>query len=85
MSPSAYYLHFSKLLKLSGLPDGRKNKGQRIRRTHLTFWQKGGGDATQRAQHTSVGITQRFYLDDTLLDHHDPYRFIPRILPVPDR
>lgn len=74
---ASFYNHYSRLLKRAGLPAGRKCKPQRMRRTHLTYWAIGGGDPTARAQHTSRAITDRFYLDQSLMPQPDPTVILP--------
>lgn len=72
-----FHKRFNRLLKLAGLPPGGKNQTQRIRRSHLTYWQAGGGDATARAQHSSSGLTWKHYLDKTLLPRDKPADRLP--------
>jgi hypothetical protein len=79
-----FYNHYTRLLHLAGLPTSRRHKPQRVRRSHLTYWQMGGQDAQQRAQHASGDTTIRHYLDETLLPQVDPSTVLPSIREVPD-
>jgi integrase len=76
---SSFYLHYGRLLEAAGLPSNRKSKAQRMRRTHLTYWAIGGGNPTARAKHTSSQVTDRYYLDETLLPAEDPLERLPSI------
>jgi len=78
-----FYNHYTKLLKLAGLPTTRRHKPQRVRRSHLTYWHMAGEDAQARAQHASGDTTVRHYLDETLLPQLDPSTVLPSILTPP--
>lgn len=78
-SIATFYNHYRRLLKIAGLPHDRKCKPQRMRRSHLTHWAAGGGDPTARAQHSSAGLTTRFYLDETQLPAPSPSDFLPEL------
>lgn len=77
LSDASFFLHYGRLLKAAGLPNDAKSKGQRMRRTHLTYWAIAGKDASARAQHTSRALTEKFYLDETMLPHADPGDVLP--------
>jgi integrase len=79
MSRQSFYNHYSRLLSVSGLPNSRKHKPQRMRRSHLTFWHLAGQDAQQRAQHASGDTTIRHYLDESLMPQVDPASILPPI------
>lgn len=81
LSDSSFYLHYEKLLAIAKLPTGRKFKPQRVRRSSLTYWHKGGQDATERAKHSSPHTTAQYYLDESLFDTVDPGAVLPRITP----
>lgn len=83
MSHHSFYHHYTRLLERAGLPTDRKCKPQRMRRSHLTYWAVAGLDASARAQHSSPAITQRHYLDETLLPQVDPSTVLPSILTQP--
>ncbi len=78
-SRSQFWTLYSALLRSAGLPDHRRNKLQKLRRTSLTFWAANGGDATLRAGHASSSTTERHYLDRTLLPMERPEHFLPQI------
>ena len=82
-SKQTFYNHYSQLLRLAGLPNSRKHKPQRMRRSHLTYWHMAGEDAQARAQHASGDTTVRHYLDETLLPQLDPSTVLPSILTPP--
>lgn len=77
LSDASFYLHYGRLLLLAGLPNNRKSKAQRMRRTHLTYWCIGGGDPTMRAKHVSRATTDMFYLDETMLPQPHPDDYLP--------
>lgn len=72
-----FYHHYTRLLKLAGLPSGRKFKPQRIRRTFATFLEKAGGDATEALGHSTRRVTKESYLDPTMLHGEPPNRKLP--------
>ncbi len=76
---SAYHEAFNQLLRSAGLPTGRRNQLQKIRRTSLTFWVAGGGDATAKATHSDPATTQRHYIDRSLLPMERPEEILPDI------
>lgn len=75
----SFYNHYSRLLRLAGLPTDRKCKPHRMRKTHLTYWAIGGGDPTARAQHSSAGLTTKFYLDESLMIAPSPQDHLPNL------
>jgi integrase len=64
-----YYHHFSTVLKAAGLPAGRKDKTQRLRRTHATWLAVAAGKtaAQESLGHESLRTTERSYLDQRYL------------------
>lgn len=76
---TTFYLHYSRLLVMAGLPSDRRCKPQRMRRSHLTYWQAGGEDATARAHHVDAETTRRHYLDETILCGVDPSTVLPTL------
>jgi len=72
-----FYYHYSKLLRLAGLPDTRYDKPQRIRRTFASFVEKAGGDATKALGHSSRRVTLEHYLDQTIIDAPAPNLLLP--------
>lgn len=79
LSSCNFFLHHKKLNKSAGLPTTRKDLCQRMRRTHLTWWRISGGNATERAQHSSSALTEKFYLDESLMPQMDPAEVLPEI------
>lgn len=77
---TSFYNHYSRLLRIAGLPTDRKCKPHKMRRTHLTYWAIGGGDPTARAQHSSAGLTTKFYLDESLMVAPSPGDFLPHLV-----
>ncbi len=73
-----FYHHWDRLLKLAGLPTGRRNKTQRLRRTCGTWAEiVGGQGAGQRILgHSTPSVTADHYLDRTQLPESNlPARF----------
>lgn len=67
-SVCSFYLHYGKLLRRAGLPDGRDFKPQCLRRTFASFLEAGGGDATAALGHSSRSVTLESYLDTGITD-----------------
>ncbi len=63
MCSATWYSQIRKTLKRAGLPFGRRDQLQRIRRTTATLMHRAGGDATMQLGHSSDAITRRHYLD----------------------
>ncbi len=59
----ARYNHVRKIFIAAGLPHGRRDLLQRIRRTTATLMHRRGADATAQLGHSSDAITRRHYLD----------------------
>ena len=57
------YLRIKAIFRDAGLPCGRRDLLQRIRRTTLTLAHRLGVDATAQAGHSSDAITRQSYLD----------------------
>lgn len=57
------YLRIKAIFKTAGLPCGRRDLLQRIRRTTATLMHNAGGDACQQLGHSSDAITRAHYLD----------------------
>lgn len=79
MSRASLWNHYTRLLIRAKLPSTRKDKAQKMRRSHLTWWTVGGGDPQTRAQHASSETTRRHYLDQRLLSHPDPSSILPQL------
>ncbi len=78
-SESTFFNHFGRLLRAAGLPDDRKSKQQKVRRTHLTLWELGGQDASARARHSDPSVTARHYLDESMFPVVDPATVLPSL------
>ena len=77
-----YYQEFKELLARAGLPAGRRNKTQRLRRTSGTLAELVGGPGagSKHLGHSNPAITARHYLDRTQLPGNDFARRFPRVL-----
>ena len=60
---STRYNQLDRILRLAGLPLGRRNKFQKCRRTFATWCRRFGADATAQLGHSSDEVTRRYYLD----------------------
>lgn len=76
LTECSFYLHFDRLLRLAGLPTGRLNKLQKVRRSHATWLREAGGDPTRSLLHDSPETTIRHYLDPTI-NRQAPQLFDP--------
>lgn len=72
-----FYKHYDALLRAAGLPTGRYQKVQKVRRSHATWKKIMGGDPTRSLLHDDPSTTARFYLDAGLLDDDDQPLFVP--------
>lgn len=72
--PSGLWKAYGRLLSDAGLPNDRRSKFHRLRRTHATFVHKAGGDATAAMGHSSPEVTWRHYIDPTQLVRRLPWR-----------
>lgn len=79
LSRASFWNHYTRLLIRGRLPSTRKDKPQKMRRTHLTWWLVGGGDPTSRAKHASAETTRRHYIDERLVKQLDPSEILPSI------
>lgn len=59
------WLMFGKLLRQAGLPNGRRDKFHKIRRSVASWFEVAGGNATELLGHSGREIT-RLYLDPTI-------------------
>jgi integrase len=64
---SRFYQLYAKLLSKAGLPSTRWDKPQKIRRSHATWLEWAGGDATVSLLHSSRSVTRKSYLDPNIL------------------
>jgi integrase len=59
------YVRIKRIFKSAGLPHGRRDLCQRIRRTTATLMHDAGADATTQLGHSSDRITREHYLDQS--------------------
>ncbi len=64
---SRFYQLYRDLLIRAGLPSNRYCKPQRLRRSHASWLQAAGGDATASLGHQSPAVTRRAYLDASII------------------
>lgn len=74
-----FYNHYGRLLRAAGLPDGRRHKPQKIRRTFATFVELAGGDSTTALGHSCRRVTTEHYLDPKLIRKPPANRLLPAI------
>lgn len=81
-----FYKHYDTLLRTAGLPTGRYNKLQKVRRSHATWKEimSGPGSATRSLMHDDPQTAMRFYIDRGLIDDDQPL-FRPWSDPPHDR
>ena len=69
--------HFARILRRAGLPHTRRDKFHKIRRSHASYVDAGGGDATASLGHSSPAVT-RGYLDPRICNQDRPVDLLPR-------
>lgn len=74
---TTFYGHYGRLLRLAGLPDDRRSKPQRMRRTFASHLEANGGDATAALGHSSRRVTEMHYLDARVLNKPAPNLLLP--------
>lgn len=79
---ATFYHHYTRLLKLAGLPSGRTHKPQKLRRTFASFLELAGGDATDALSHSNRKVTKEHYLDPAIVRKPPPNRLLPPIDPA---
>jgi len=75
----SFHRAYNAVLALAGLPVGRRNGLQRIRRTVATLLERAGGDATEFLQHSDRRVTRRSYLDDARREVPGPVELLPPV------
>lgn len=73
------WLQFGKILEQAGLPNDRRNKFHKIRRTVASHFEAAGGNATELLDHESRKTTQEGYLDPSVIQHSMPADLLPDI------
>lgn len=74
---SVLYHRMNRVLKRAGLPNDRKSKFHRIRKTTASYFAAAGGDAQRLLDHSSPAVTRR-YLDPRIVA---PDLDAPAVLP----
>lgn len=77
MSEASYYLHYGKILRRAGLPDGRRNKTHAMRVSHASWREASGGNAMQDLGHGSRETTVKHYLDPRIAKQPQQPLFSP--------
>lgn len=67
-----FYRDYDALLRLAGLPTGRHNKVQKIRRSHATWKEIMGGNASRSLMHDDPATTHRYYIDPGMSEEDRP-------------
>lgn len=67
-----FYKHYDAMLRDAGLPTGRYNKLQKVRRSHATWKEIMGGSATRSLMHDDPSTAHRYYIDPGLFDDEQP-------------
>ena len=79
LNVATFYNRYEKLLKSAGLPCGRKDKAQKMRRSFASHLEAAGGNATEALQHTARNITQDSYLDCRIVKKPPPNLLLPEV------
>lgn len=77
LDPSSLYNHLRSILRAAGLTTDRRSKFHRLRRSHASYAEAAGLDATELLGHSSRAVT-RGYLDPRIVRRVDPIAAIPR-------
>ncbi len=72
------YTHYTKVLAAAGLPNDRRSKFHRMRRTVASHFAAAGGDATALLDHTSRSVTLH-YLDPRIVKEVQAIDLLPAI------
>lgn len=66
LKPERIYHHFHKLVDNCGLPVGRAFCFHALRKSHASYLEAAGGDATESLGHSNRRLTQTTYLDASI-------------------
>ena len=77
-STANLYARFSKILKRAGLPDNRKSKFHKIRKTTASYYEAAGGSAQRLLDHSSAAVTRK-YLDPRIVKQAAAPDIIPKV------
>ena len=75
----SYYHSWKVLLRIAGLPNGRKRKTQSMRVSHATWITIRGGDASSSLMHSDPATTRKHYIDSQMVAENKPDLRLPRI------
>jgi integrase/transcriptional regulator with XRE-family HTH domain len=78
LSPTYIYRIYGRLLDAAGLPNNRRTKFHKIRRTTASEFEAAGGNATELLDHSSRSTTKR-YLDPAVLREQQPADIVPAL------
>ena len=78
-TPHTFYHRYERILKRAGLPSGRRNKPQKMRRTFASYIEANGGDATEALQHTARRVTTEHYIDPRIVVRPPPNLLLPEV------
>jgi hypothetical protein len=67
-----------KICKRAGLPQNRRSKFHRIRKTTASFYQAAGGSAQSLLDHSSPAVTRR-YLDPRIVAPKPAHELLPKV------
>lgn len=81
-SLGTFYNHYTRLLKDAGLPHGRHDKPQKMRRSFASHLEAAGGNATDALQHTSRSVTKDSYLDERIVKPDSPNLLLFNVKPA---
>ena len=71
-----FYNHYTKLLKSAGLPHGRRDKPQKMRRSFASHLEAAGGNATEALGHSARSVTINSYLDERVVKREAPNKLL---------
>ena len=76
-----FYNRYTRLLKDAGLPHGRRDKPQKMRRSFASHLEAAGGNATEALQHSSRAVTCNSYLDERIVKTEAPNLLLFDVVP----
>lgn len=74
-----FYDRYTRILRRAGLPTGRRNKPQKMRRSFASHLEAHGGNATEALQHSSRRVTEVSYLDSRVVVKPPANRVLPEV------
>lgn len=76
-SEGKYYHNYGRILERAGLPNDEKHKSHCLRRSHATWLEALGGDATKSLGHSDRATTVKSYIDPRHLPQPERKLFVP--------